>query len=1035
MAQCIEDKASQDSSSRYSLPAWFLERNVKTPSDLETLKDQVTVCQCKKCEAYKKNYEDIDTEDQPTVSEPPTEDPQPEEESHTSAEKHETSHEDAISYAKFSELRDLVAANMLWRHTRPQDSSVLLRRCSDTACHSCPMEPLLMDDVVVQVAKSLSLGLISFNAEDLKGLGGDFHAQEKRRSLSKNQQQVAETSVTEEIKETTTAKTTTASEGAAAEDSPDKNTPKGTQETSVESTASKTPEWKPDWADFTTFSDRYFAARSIKWDHDEEICSSAWRDRAKESFTTILDGVSVKAGQNRKHNDDNQTSTARDSASSPRGLLVHVIDCDHSHEALTYRQKRRMLVRLGELVQEKRRDGEDVVLVISSRTLAPWEKLCRKAGVSSTSSVTLSIVNPSLEARKERDLRRKGDINTRRLRRVLDASVHLPANAWPSIEWLQSGSNDQLTPYGHDIWPVDDIHRAAAQILARTWTKPQLVLSSKYIDSVLRKLGLLTKRKVAKKNDNEEVLDSGDSGDSGTVCDEVVDEVADEVSENPLDNLILNEHEENLRDCFVDSSDLKTTWDEVILNQDIKEVMQNLVPSSKLEVEASSEFLLSQLRIRGCLLYGPPGTGKTHLCRAVAGASGSRMLSVDYASIYGGAVGETEKMIRAAFSLARKLSPCVLFIDEVDSMFCRRKSGDSSWERSAITQFLVEMDGLSQSADSPLVVVATNMPWDLDEAFLRRLPQKFYIQLPDQDSRATILRLFLKLDDLDPAVDVDGLACVTNGFSGSDLKNLCAEAALIWKIEQVKLDSLYGTMSKTFATARKDPKRLRLDVDHFAAAFERMQPNKAKQSTAELERFSQQYNPVQGELGRGNGGKRYIFNEAGNKNEAFSVRELISRPVPLQDDTPVNMQLVVWRSADRVLFPAAACNQTSEHITSAPASDVPAQDWKIIGTCADETPKDSVSGLEEPTKQSVQKIHSTEIDILKAYPPSDPQDLCASTTPSTDCETIDERDAVGNDTESTVPSPTPQELSFLGPQKPKLGADPELMSLLISTFA
>lgn len=389
----------------------------------------------------------------------------------------------------------------------------------------------------------------------------------------------------------------------------------------------------------------------------------------------------------------------------------------------------------------------------------------------------------------------------------------------------------------------------------------------------------------------------------------------------------------------VSIGDLNTTWDEVILNQDIKEVMQNLVPSSRLEVQASSEFLLSQLRIRGCLLYGPPGTGKTHLCRAIAGASGSRMLSVDYASIHGGIVGDAEKMIRAAFTLATKLSPCVLFIDEVDSMFYRRSSGDKSWERSAITQFLVQMDGLSQSPDSPLVVVATNRPWDLDEAFLRRLPQKFYIQLPDQDSRAAILRLFLKEDDLDPAVDIDGLACVTKGFSGSDLKNLCAEAALVWKIEQVKLDFLYGTMSKKFATARKNPKRLSLDVDHFAAAFERMQPNNAKQLTAELERFSQQYNPIQGELGQGNGGKRYIFNEADNKNEAFSVRELISRPLPLQDDTPANMQLVVWRSADQVLFPAAAGSQAREHVTTSPASDVSVQDWEIIGTCANKTTK------------------------------------------------------------------------------------------------
>lgn len=149
MAQCNEGKASRNSSRPYSLPAWFLESNVKTPSDLKTLEDRVTVCQCKTCEDYKKGYEDIDAEDQPIESESTTEDPEPEQDSHTSAEKHESSHEDAISYAKFSELRDLVAANLLWRHMRPQDSSVILRRCSETGCDACPMEPLLMNDVVV----------------------------------------------------------------------------------------------------------------------------------------------------------------------------------------------------------------------------------------------------------------------------------------------------------------------------------------------------------------------------------------------------------------------------------------------------------------------------------------------------------------------------------------------------------------------------------------------------------------------------------------------------------------------------------------------------------------------------------------------------------------------------------------------------------------------------------------------------------------------------------------------------------------------
>lgn len=150
------------------------------------------------------------------------------------------------------------------------------------------------------MAKSLGLGLISFDAGDLEGLGSEFHAQDRRRSLRKTEEQVAENASTGEIKKSTAATTTSASEGAAAEDSPAKSTTKENQETSDESAISKAPiedEWKVDWADFATFSNRFFAARSRKWEDDDGISYSAWRDRANESYARILDSISVKAGQ------------------------------------------------------------------------------------------------------------------------------------------------------------------------------------------------------------------------------------------------------------------------------------------------------------------------------------------------------------------------------------------------------------------------------------------------------------------------------------------------------------------------------------------------------------------------------------------------------------------------------------------------------------------------------------------------------------------------------------------------------------------
>lgn len=462
------------------------------------------------------------------------------------------------------------------------------------------------------------------------------------------------------------------------------------------------------------------------------------------------------------------------------------------------------------------------------------------------------------------------------------------------------------------------------------------------------------------------------------------------------------------------------------------------MPSSKLEVEASSDFLLSQLRIRGCLLYGPQGTGKTHLCRAIASSSGSRMLTVDYATAQSGTIGEAEKNIQAAFSLATKLHPCVVFIDEADALFYRRASSDRSWERAATNQFLVEMEGLAQNPNAPLVVVATNRPWDLDDAFLRRLPQKFYIGLPDRDARAAILRLFLKEADLDPAVDIDGIADATQGFSGSDLRALCAEAALVWKVEQGRLDALCGGVSPGFATARRGgggPRRLRLDVDHFAAAFEKMLPSRtAGDSADQLARFSRRYSPVQGELGRGNGGKRYIFNDERGKNEAFSVRELISRTVPAEEESPANMQLVVWRSAEEVLFPGRASSQKTETPALCPVTTGTQEKSSEEATAAisDEEPsKEQEIDSAEPKAQSAEVVSYSDSNVETGRSASDQQDLRTPDSSSTTDETF----CGSEGSESEGPGLLTTVLSALEGQKMKPRADVDLIPILLTLAA
>lgn len=543
MSQSHHQGVSKKSPSRYHLPAWFLERNVKTSSDIE---GSVSICQCKGCEDYKKLYEGEETEDQ---SESTAEDPEPEEESHTSSEKHDYDCEDAISYDKFSELRDMVATNMLWRHMRPQDSSVLLRRCAVSGCSTCSMEPVHMNDIVGQVVKSLGMGLVTLSFEDLEELGSDFHAQDRGFAARRGEKKTAREESSEAKKEPPSKTETSAGEDAT-EASSDKGAKNDTEDTSSdEATTPKEPirdDWKANWSDGATFTDHFFAAKSKKWQDEANFSYSAWRDRAKESYAAILDGALGEVGQKSKPRDECQSEGPM--ASSSRSLVVHFVDCDHSGSKLEYRQKRRVLVRLGELVQERREKGQDVVLVISSRTLEPGEKLCQKAGVSTLSGVTLSIVNPSQQNSEKRDLRRKGAINTRRLRWILESGMTQPASTRPEIDWLKSATGDDLERYGQEMWSINDIHRAAGQILARTWMKPQPVITAKQVDSVLRRLGMLTSPKAAENTEAKE-----ESGEPETKGDEVVEEA----EKDPLDGITLDDHEERFRDCAIKPSKFK----------------------------------------------------------------------------------------------------------------------------------------------------------------------------------------------------------------------------------------------------------------------------------------------------------------------------------------------------------------------------------------------------------------------------------------------------------------------------------------------
>jgi len=241
-------------------------------------------------------------------------------------------------------------------------------------------------------------------------------------------------------------------------------------------------------------------------------------------------------------------------------------------------------------------------------------------------------------------------------------------------------------------------------------------------------------------------------------------------------------------------------WSDVAGLENAKEALKEAVI---LPVRFPHLFVGKRKPWKGILLFGPPGTGKSFLAKAVATeANSSTFFSISSSALLSKWLGESEKLVKTLFDMARAERPSIVFIDEIDSLCSARSDNESESSRRVKTEFLVQMNGVGNDAEGILVLAATNIPWALDSAIRRRFEKRIFIGLPEAPARTTMFKIHIgNTPNTITPEQYKRLGEMTEGFSGSDISTLVRDAIM----QPIRMVQTATHFKRVTASSRADP--------------------------------------------------------------------------------------------------------------------------------------------------------------------------------------------------------------------------------------